>query len=122
MNYMGGRFTSDEKSLVPFLGEIGERGLYYLDDGSSPESRTAIVGEALRVPVLTADRIIDRDRNSASIEKELRELEAIARTRGLAVGVASAFPVSVETVARWMREAAGRGIVVVPVSAALQST
>jgi polysaccharide deacetylase 2 family uncharacterized protein YibQ len=107
---------------VPFLGENGERGLYYLDDGSSPDSRTAIVGEALRVPVLTADRIIDRDRNSTAIKNELHELEAIARTRGLAVGVASAFPASVETVARWVREAAGRGIVVVPVSAALQST
>lgn len=121
MNYMGARFTTDEKSLVPFLGEIGERGLYYLDDGSSAESRTSLVGEALRVPVLTADRIVDRDRTPRAIEKELSALEAIARTRGLAVGVASAFPVSVETIARWVRDASARGIVVVPASAAFQS-
>jgi polysaccharide deacetylase 2 family uncharacterized protein YibQ len=119
MNYMGARFTSDEQALVPFLGEIGERGLYYLDDGSSPQSRVGLVGDALQVPVLTADRIIDRVRSAAEIEAELVALEAIARTRGVAVGVATAFPVSVETVARWSRQAAERGIAVVPASAAL---
>ena len=41
MNHMGARFTSDERALVPFLGEIGERGLFYLDDGSSPQSACA---------------------------------------------------------------------------------
>ena len=48
-------------------------------------------------------------------------LEAIARTRGLAIGVASAFPASVEAIARWAEEAAARGIVIVPASAAVDS-
>jgi polysaccharide deacetylase 2 family uncharacterized protein YibQ len=117
MNYMGARFTTDEKALVPFLGEIGERGLFYLDDGSVAESRTDVVGEALRVPVLRADRIIDQSRSAADIEKALSELEAIAATRGHAVGVASAFAVSVQTVARWARDAESRGIAIVPASA-----
>ena len=38
MNYMGARFSRDENALVPFLGEIGERGLYYLDDGTTSGS------------------------------------------------------------------------------------
>jgi polysaccharide deacetylase 2 family uncharacterized protein YibQ len=100
MNYMGARFTADEHALVPFLGEIGERGLYYLDDGSSPQSRASVVGEGLRVPVLVADRIVDVSRDPVEIERELLALEAIARTRGFAIGVASAFPVSVKTIAR----------------------
>jgi polysaccharide deacetylase 2 family uncharacterized protein YibQ len=121
MNYMGGRFLSDEHALVPFLGEIGERGLYYLDDGSSPDNRTAAVGAALRVPIVHADRVLDGGRFPGAIERELSELEAIARTRGLAVGVASAFPATVRTIARWAREAQSRGIVIVPASAALKS-
>jgi polysaccharide deacetylase 2 family uncharacterized protein YibQ len=119
MNYMGARFTADEQALVPFIGEIGERGLYYLDDGSSTESRAATVGEALRVPVIVADRIIDRDRAPQEIERELSALEAIARTRGYAVGVASAFPASVDTIARWVRAAGPRGVVVQPASAVI---
>ncbi len=119
MNHMGARFTAEEEALLPFLGEIGERGLFFLDDGSSPRSQAAAVGEALRVPVLTADRTLDRSRVQSDIEGELAALEVIARTRGLAVGVASAFPTSVETIARWAREAESRGIFVVPASAAL---
>jgi polysaccharide deacetylase 2 family uncharacterized protein YibQ len=119
MNYMGGRFLSDSKALAPFLGAVGERGLFYLDDGSSPQSLAAPVGAALQVPVVTADYIVDRVRAPQAIERELMALEAIARTKGIAVGVASAFPSTVETIARWADGATARGIVLVPASAAL---
>jgi polysaccharide deacetylase 2 family uncharacterized protein YibQ len=69
--------------------------------------------------VVTADLVLDRQRGEAAIERELASLEAIARSRGLAVGVASAFPASVEALANWAREARGRGIVIVPATAAL---
>lgn len=118
-NHMGGRFTGEDAAMLPFLGEIGERGLFYLDDGSSPQSRAAAIGEALQVPVLTADVVIDRDRSAGAIERALSDLEAIAATRGVAVGVASAFPTSVEAIAQWAEEASARGIVIVPASAAL---
>jgi uncharacterized protein len=121
MNYMGSRFTSDERALVPFLGEIGERGLFYLDDGTSPESLATSVGEALKVPVLKADRILDTVRSPAAITKELDALEAVARVRGLAIGVASAFPQSVEAISQWAEGAASRGIILVPASAAIPS-
>jgi polysaccharide deacetylase 2 family uncharacterized protein YibQ len=118
-NHMGARFTAEDAAMLPFLGEIGERGLFYLDDGSVPQSRAEAIGEALQVPVVTADVILDRDRSADSIEQSLRKLEGIALDRGLAVGMASAFPTSVETIARWASEASARGVVIVPASAAL---
>jgi len=121
MNHMGGRFLQDERAMVPFLGEIGERGLFYLDDGTSDGDVAAKIGEALHVPVVTADRTLDRDRSPRAIESELAELEAIARARGLAVGVASAFPVTVEAIARWAHDAQSRGIIIIPASAAVDS-
>ena len=121
MNHMGARFTADDTAMLPFLGEIGERGLFYLDDGSSPRSRAETVGEALSVPVVSGDRVLDLTRTTEAIEAALAELETIGRTRGLAVGIASAFPVSVEAIARWAADAETRGIVVVPASAAISS-
>lgn len=120
MNHMGERFTGDERAMLPFLGEIGQRGLFYLDDGSSPQSLAAKVGEALNVPVLTASRTIDVDRSPVAIERELAALEAVARVQGVAIGVASAFPASVDAIARWVADARTRGIVIVPASAAIQ--
>jgi uncharacterized protein len=118
-NHMGSRFTGEDTAMLPFLGEIGERGLFYLDDGAAPHSRATTIGSALQVPVVTADLILDGDRSADAIEQSLRKLESIALERGLAVGVASAFPTSVETIARWVGEAGARGVVIVPASAAL---
>jgi polysaccharide deacetylase 2 family uncharacterized protein YibQ len=119
MNHMGGRFTAEDSALIPFLGEVGDRGLFYLDDGSSPRSRAVGVAGNLQVPSLSADLVIDRSRDTGDIERELAALEAIARTKGLAVGVASAFPESVEAIARWVSDVEERGIFVVPASAAI---
>lgn len=119
MNYMGARFTSDKEALLPVLGEIGARGLFFLDDGSSERSLTGQVGEAVQLSVARADRIVDGARQAAEIERELTMLEVIARSRGVAIGVASAFPTSVDTIARWAKDARDRGIVLIPVSAAL---
>jgi polysaccharide deacetylase 2 family uncharacterized protein YibQ len=116
---MGSRFTGEDAAMLPFLGEIGERGLFYLDDGSMPQSRATAIGEALQVPVVTADLVVDQDRSVDAIERSLRQLESIAAERGVAVGVASAFPTSVETIARWAGEADARGVMIVPASAAL---
>jgi polysaccharide deacetylase 2 family uncharacterized protein YibQ len=118
-NHMGSRFTGEDTAMLPFLGEIGERGLFYLDDGSMPQSRATAIGEALQVPVVTADLILDQERSVDAIERSLRQLESIAAERGMAVGVASAFPTSVEAIARWAGEAGARGVTIVPASAAL---
>ena len=120
MNYMGGRFTSDEAALVPFLGEIGSRGLFYLDDGTSAESLAEPVGQALAVPAMSADLVLDGDRSPAGIRRQLAALEAIALTQGVAIGVASAFPASIEAIAAWAESVEARGIVMVPASAALE--
>jgi polysaccharide deacetylase 2 family uncharacterized protein YibQ len=120
MNYMGGRFTASDEAMLPFLGEIGERGLFYLDDGASPQSRAVGVGEAMHVPVLVADATVDRGRTAEAIEAGLRELEGIAYDRGFAIGVASAFPASVDAIALWAQAAEARGFVIVPATALLK--
>ena len=51
------------------------------------------------------------------IDRALAKLEALARERGSAVGVASALPASIERVALWAKAVEGRGFVLVPISA-----
>jgi polysaccharide deacetylase 2 family uncharacterized protein YibQ len=116
MNYMGGRFTSDPKAMETVLAEIGRRGLLYLDDGTSVRSRAreASLG---RAPFAAADMVIDAEPDAAAIDNRLTRLEAIARERGHAIGVASAYPVSIDRIAAWAKDAARRGVVLVPVTA-----
>ena len=52
-----------------------------------------------------------------AIDRALTRLEALARERGFAVGIASAVPAAIERIAQWAKAAEGRGIVLVPITA-----
>lgn len=117
MNYMGARFTADSAAMAPLMTELGERGLMYLDDGSSARSLAPALAPKSGVPLALGDGVIDDVRERGEILKKLDEMERIARAKGYAIGTASAFDVTVDAVAGWVQEARKRGIEIVPVSA-----
>jgi polysaccharide deacetylase 2 family uncharacterized protein YibQ len=119
VNYMGAKFTSSDAALAPVLKDAADRGLVFLDDGSSGRSRLAAVAEPLRLPTARADGLIDATPKPAAIDAELGRLEAMARDKGLAIGTASALPVTIDRIAQWAKTLEGKGLVLVPVSAAI---
>jgi polysaccharide deacetylase 2 family uncharacterized protein YibQ len=116
-NYMGARFTAAEPALGPVMRDAGKRGLIYLDDGTSARSLTSEIAGAANMPFAKANIVLDAVPTPAEIDNALARLEAMARERGVAVGVSSALPASIDRIAHWAKAAAGRGIVLVPVSA-----
>jgi polysaccharide deacetylase 2 family uncharacterized protein YibQ len=118
VNFLGGRLTADEAALTPILREIAGRGLMVVDDGSSARSLFAVSATRARIPALKIDRIVDGVPRADAIDKELAALEALAREQGVAVAAASALPVSIERISRWIATLEAKGILVVPVSAA----
>lgn len=120
VNYMGARFTADTGALAPVLAELGRRGLLYLDDGSSAQSRAAEAA-ADRVPFVQADVVLDADTTPEAIDQRLDQLAAIARQRGYAIGTGSAFPATVDRIDAFAAEAERRGIVLVPITAILSA-
>lgn len=117
MNYMGGRFVADRDAMAPMMQELGQRGLLYLDDGTSARSVAPELALASAVPFAAGDSMIDSVRDRGAILKKLDQLEATARARGSAIGIGSAFDTTVDAVASWVNEAKKRGIEIVPVSA-----
>jgi polysaccharide deacetylase 2 family uncharacterized protein YibQ len=117
-NLMGARFTAADQAFAPVLREIAKRGLLYFDDGSSPRSLASQIAGASSAPFAKADVTLDAVPSSAEIDAALARLEAAARSRGIAIGTASALPVSIDRIAQWAKAAEARGITLVPVSAA----
>ena len=117
MNYRGGAFQADADALAPVLAELRDRGLMYLDDGSSGQSRARRVAAEARAPFAGADLVLDARRQPAAIAGQLERLEELARGTGRAIGIASAFPESVAAIATWIESAESRGFEIVPVSA-----
>ncbi|NVO14328.1 MAG: divergent polysaccharide deacetylase family protein [Rhodoplanes sp.] len=117
VNYMGGRFTSTETAIGPVLREVAKRGLVYVDDGSSPRSLAGQFAGANNLPFAKAAVVLDAVPSNAELDRALAKLEAVARESGSAVGIARALPLSIERLAQWAKQAEGRGIVLVPITA-----
>lgn len=117
MNYMGARFSADANAMASFMAELGKRGLAYVDDGSSARSLAPDLALKDGVPFVAGDMAIDAVQDRGEILKKLDSLEATARAKGTAVGIGSAFDITVDTVASWVAEAKKRGIEIVPISA-----
>ena len=119
MNYMGAKFTANEAALAPVLREIGSRGLFFLDDGSSPRSLVPTVAATAKLQAGRADLVVDGVARAPSIDAQLARLEATAREKGVAIGSASALPLSVDRIAQWAKTLEAKGIQLVPVSAVI---
>jgi polysaccharide deacetylase 2 family uncharacterized protein YibQ len=118
-NFMGARFTATDAVMQPIIREAAKRGLGYLDDGSSPRSTAPSLTAAQSMPFAKADFTIDAVPTSAEIDRTLVKLETLAKERGLAVGVASALPISIERLAAWTKTLESRGIMLVPLTTAM---
>ncbi len=121
-NFMGARFVATDAALQPILREAAKRGLAFLDDGSSPRSVAAAVAGTQALPFSKADVSIDAVPTAAEIDRALTKLEGIARERGSAIGVASALPVSIDRIGAWTKALESRGILLVPLTTAMQKT
>ncbi len=116
-NTMGARFTASEPSFAPILRETAKRGLIFVDDGSNPRSVAGRIAGANNLPFARADVILDSVPTPTEIDRALGRLEMAARERNVAVGIASALPVSIEHIAKWAKAAESRGLLLVPISA-----
>jgi uncharacterized protein len=117
-NQMGARFTASEMSFTPILREISKRGLLYVDDGSSPRSLAGQIAGGNSLPFAKANLSLDAVPSAGEIDRALVRLEATARENGVAVGIATALPVSIDRISRWAKTAESRGFALVPITAA----
>ena len=116
-SFMGARFTASEAALSPVLKETAQRGLIYVDDGSSHRSLTGQVASTTSLPFAKAEIVLDTTPTPAHIDRALARLESLAKERGIAVGFASALPAAIDRIAAWVKTVESRGIILVPVSA-----
>jgi polysaccharide deacetylase 2 family uncharacterized protein YibQ len=119
VNFMGAKLMANDLALSALLKEVAARGLGFVDDGSSPRSLTGSVGPRTGAPTARADAVIDAVPRGDAIDKELARLESAAKAKGVAIGSASALPMTVERIAQWSRTLEAKGIRLVPVSSVL---
>jgi uncharacterized protein len=118
-NFMGARFVVTDAVMQPIVHEAAKRGLGYLDDGSAPRSVASSLAASQAMPFAKADLSIDAVPTAAEIDRALGKLENLAKERGIAIGVASALPISIERIGLWTKALESRGIMLVPLTTAM---
>src|SRR5262245_17355327 len=116
-NLLGARFMSEQKILEPVLNETARRGLIFVDNGASRSSVALTAARRAEAPFAAGTLILDEVQSRAGIDKKLDELEAEARRNGSAIGVGSAYPVTIARIAAWAEGLESHGLVLVPISA-----
>ena len=118
-NFMGGRFVVTDAVMQPIVREAAKRGLGYLDDGSAPRSIASSLAAGQAMPFAKADFSIDAVPTAVEIDRTLAKLENLAKERGIAVGIASALPISIERIGVWIKALESHGIMLVPLTTAM---
>jgi uncharacterized protein len=121
VNYLGARFTSQTSAMIPVIQTLKDRGLVYLEDGSSQRSVAQEIAAGIDLPVLQADVIIDGEPNFSAITAKLQKLEQMSRDGRIVIGVGTGLPATIDAMANWTQKLAARGILLVPVSAAFRA-
>ncbi|SDG19616.1 divergent polysaccharide deacetylase family protein [Pelagibacterium luteolum] len=116
INHMGARFTASAADFSPIMEELGLRGLSYLDDGSSNRSVAPQLAQQNGVPFARALSHLDDNPSGPAITQQLEVLKAAADQNGHAIGLLSALPVSIRTLAEWADALDQDSYLLVPVS------
>lgn len=122
VNRQGGRYLSEMDALTPILASLKERGLGFVDTGDGARNTTAEAAPENGFNWVAGNQVIDASKSPRQIDGALEDLEKAARSSGMAVGIGTALPITVDRVAQWAATLDEKGIDLVPVSAAMASS
>ena len=117
MNYMGSKFMTVQPKLRPILTEMNIRGLMFVDGSTTPFSAGASIAQGIGLPRAYVDTHIDRIPSKEEILIQLQDLENLAKSRGVAVGVAHNYPISITLLQQWISTLPDQGFQLVPITA-----
>jgi len=115
-NYLGARLAGAETALSHIYEDLDQRGLAIFHDGAGRPGSPAAAASRARAPLSVADRVLDADPSTRSIDARLLELEALAIQNGSALGSGFAYPVTVDALVSWTEGLERRGYQLAPAS------
>ncbi len=119
-HHRGSRFTRDRRGMEAVIEELKGRGLLFLDSRTIGGSVAADVAREDGVPFAVRDVFLDDTATVDYVRRQLAEVEAVARRRGVAVAIGHPHDGTLEALEPWLRGLAARGFVLAPISAVVR--
>ncbi|MGD0143523.1 MAG: divergent polysaccharide deacetylase family protein [Rhizomicrobium sp.] len=119
-NHMGSRFTADHAALMPVVEALADKHVFFLDSRTTPDTIVVPLARAFGVASAGRDVFLDDEQAAGAVDRQLVALEARAREQGVAIGIGHPHAVTLAALETWTKQAAARGFVLIPVSAAIR--
>lgn len=121
-NHMGSRLTADPGAMKVVMEEVKAKGLFFLDSRTSADSVAFRTARAEGVPAAERNVFLDDVAQVAPILEQVKELEKIARRRGVAVAIGHPYPATVDALKKAIPQLAKDGFELVPASDVVSKT
>ena len=95
-NHTGSRFTQDFPSMNALMSVLSERGLFFLDNRTTPRTVVMSVATDWGVPAVRRDVFLDHDLDVRAIDAAFERAVAIANVRGYAIVIAHPHDVTLQ--------------------------
>jgi hypothetical protein len=109
-------FSAEDESLKMLLGGLYGHGLMLVMGHDPARNETKQLLVDTKTAHVVADALLDEELSAAAIQAKLLSLEQVATKRGYAIGVAQAFPLTIQQLNVWAAQLEKDGFVLVPVS------
>lgn len=114
-------FSTSKVQLLPVLEKLKEKEMILLYGNDANNENLRSLTEYIKLDYLPISHVIDDMLNEKAIMSKLDELLVHAISTGTAVGYLSPYPLSINTVKKWLENVDRSRFVIVPVSAVLGS-
>ncbi len=115
--FMGGKYLSKTGPMKAALSEIKQQGYIFVDNMAAVNSVTDQVSAEIKSQTASVTLLLDTEPSRSAIDARLKDLEQQAKTSGYAVGLARAYPVSINKIKEWAATLDAKGLVLVPITA-----
>lgn len=112
-NHMGSAFTADRAQMRVLMSALKARGLFFFDSMTTASSVGSSEAQRAGVPVIKNSMFLDSEldeQGRVDVESQLRDLEALARSRGWAAAIGHPRRETIAALRREMPAMRARGI------------
>ncbi len=109
-NHMGSLLTQKRLPMEWTMKTLSERGLYFIDSRTTPQSVAWQTAQRHNVPSLKRDIFLDHKRDPGFIDEQFAQFIAVAKRRGYAIAIAHPYPETLDYLQKNISRLASQGI------------
>jgi polysaccharide deacetylase 2 family uncharacterized protein YibQ len=108
-NHMGSKATSDARIMRDVLSVLKQDDMFFIDSMTAMTSIGSSTARDLGVPTAERDVFLDNQATVPYVEGQIKELEAVARRNGTAIGIGHPNPETAEALEKMVPEMQAAG-------------